>query len=80
MCILFGYLKAALTSHRQYGDAEFKRHLHAWQLRKLLAPVLRRIRPATAAIALKTVTPASVKKPAASTTIKQNVVRELELV
>jgi len=40
MCLLGEYLKAALKGAEQYNDAEFKRFLRHWQLRKL-AQVLR---------------------------------------
>ena len=40
LCILFGYMKAMVKGQNQYGDGEFRRHLHTWQLRKLFARFL----------------------------------------
>ena len=35
LCILLGYLGAALRGMKRYDDLEFRRHLHQWQLARL---------------------------------------------
>ena len=36
LCILAGYVEAALRRAQRYNDLEFRRHLHRWQLERLL--------------------------------------------
>ena len=35
LCILAGYMEAALRRMKRYDDLEFRRHLHRWQLARL---------------------------------------------
>ncbi|MGD2110799.1 MAG: glycosyltransferase family 2 protein, partial [Phycisphaerae bacterium] len=35
VCILVGYFNALLRRNPRYDDAEFRRHLHRWQLARL---------------------------------------------